>query len=80
MLYSYLTISPPVRPLFFEFDKPEYAGVEEQFLVGGDLLITPVLHKGKKEVKGYFPEAGGVWRDWYTHKVRLLSAATKPKS
>lgn len=53
----------------FEFEKPEYASVEEQFLVGGDILITPMLKKGETKVKGYFPEAGGEWRDWYTHKV-----------
>jgi alpha-glucosidase len=55
----------------FEFDKPEYSAVEEQFLVGGDLLITPVLKKGETKVKGHFPEAGGEWRDWYTDKVGL---------
>lgn len=47
--------------------------VEEQFLVGSDLLITPVMREGETKVTGYFPEAGGVWRDWYTHKVSLDS-------
>jgi hypothetical protein len=62
-------ISPPIRPLFFEFEGTGLVGSEDQFLVGRELLITPVLEQGRIEVTGYFPEAGGVWRDWYTHKV-----------
>jgi alpha-glucosidase len=63
---------PPVRPLVFEFPEPQYAGVEEQFLVGPNLYITPVLKEGGKSVKGIFPKDGGAWRDWFTHKVSLI--------
>jgi hypothetical protein len=62
--------------LFFEFDKPELAGVEEQWLIGDSLLITPVLREGETEVKGYFPNAGGAWRDWYTHHVSRATPST----
>lgn len=64
---------PPVNPLFFEFDKPDLFGLDTQFLVGQHILVTPVLHEGHTEVKGYFPSDGGkvTWRDWYTHEVSL---------
>jgi hypothetical protein len=63
---------PPVRPLFFEFDDAKYFAVEEQFMVGPSLLITPVLHEGKAAVTGYFPSSGQTtWRDWTTGEVRI---------
>ncbi|KAI0641236.1 glycosyl hydrolases family 31-domain-containing protein, partial [Trametes meyenii] len=63
--------SPPVRALFFEFpDEPELFAVDRQFLVGRDLLVTPVLTPNVSTVEGIFPGQGRViWRDWYTHKV-----------
>lgn len=62
--------SPPVRPLFFEFDDARLLAVEEQFMVGPSLLVTPVVHEGKTAVTGYFPSEGGVtWRDWYSGEV-----------
>lgn len=45
--------APPVRALFFEFpDEPELFDVDKQFLVGRDILITPVLDPGKTIVEG----------------------------
>jgi alpha-glucosidase len=62
--------TPPVRPLFFEFlDEPELLGLDKQFLVGGALLVTPVLEPNVTSVKGVIP--GGPhtrWRDWWTHE------------
>ncbi|XP_027730072.1 lysosomal alpha-glucosidase-like isoform X2 [Vombatus ursinus] len=53
------------RPLFFEFpqDKNTYA-LDQQFLWGRNLLVTPVLEPGVDAVIGYFPI--GVWYDYYT--------------
>lgn len=66
-------IRPPVRPLFFEFDDAKYFAVEEQFMVGPSLLITPVLHQGKTTVTGHFPSSGQTtWRDWSTGEVSAL--------
>jgi alpha-glucosidase len=63
---------PPVRPMFFEFDDAKLLAVEEQFMVGPSLLITPVLHQGKAAVTGYFPSSDGTtWRDWTTGEVDL---------
>ncbi|XP_074057924.1 lysosomal alpha-glucosidase-like isoform X2 [Macrotis lagotis] len=53
------------RPLFFEFpqDKNTYA-LDQQFLWGRNLLVTPVLESGVDAVTGYFPQ--GIWYDYYT--------------
>ncbi|KAF8154898.1 glycosyl hydrolases family 31-domain-containing protein [Crassisporium funariophilum] len=63
------TGTPPVRALFYEFpNEPELFGVSDQFLVGGDILVTPVLEPGVSTVDALFPGRGSVtWRDWYTH-------------
>lgn len=63
--------TPPVRALFFEFpDEPELFTVDSQFLVGRDILVTPVLHPNVSAVDGMFPGRGKViWRDWYTHEA-----------
>ncbi|KIM36315.1 glycoside hydrolase family 31 protein [Hebeloma cylindrosporum] len=63
--------TPPVRALFFEFpDEPETFGIDSQFLVGRDILVTPVLAPNVSTVTAIFPGQGRViWRDWYTHDV-----------
>ncbi|KAM5542308.1 hypothetical protein V8D89_004181 [Ganoderma adspersum] len=63
--------SPPARALFFEFpDEPELFDVDRQYLIGRDLLVTPVLTPNVSTVDGIFPGQGRViWRDWYTHEV-----------
>ncbi|THU98206.1 hypothetical protein K435DRAFT_828477 [Dendrothele bispora CBS 962.96] len=63
--------TPPVRPLFFEFpDEPELFGLDRQFLVGSDILVTPVLTPNVTSVEGILPGRGKViWRDFFTHQV-----------
>ncbi|KAI0354750.1 hypothetical protein OH77DRAFT_1548060 [Trametes cingulata] len=70
--------TPPVRALFFEFpDEPELFSVDQQFLVGRDILVTPVLEPNATTVSGIFPGRGRVvWRDWYTHEVVNTSSGT----
>ena len=44
---------PPVKALFFEFpDDPELFAVDRQWLVGSDILVTPVLTPGATTVDG----------------------------
>ncbi|KAI6119733.1 glycoside hydrolase family 31 protein [Pisolithus croceorrhizus] len=59
---------PPIRALFYEFpDEPELFTVDRQWLVGKDILVTPVLEPGQTTVQGIFPGRGNViWRDWWT--------------
>ncbi|KAJ7807951.1 glycosyl hydrolases family 31-domain-containing protein, partial [Mycena leptocephala] len=63
--------TPPVRALFWEFpDEAELFAVDRQFLVGRDILVTPVLTSNVSTVDGIFPGRGKtIWRDWYTHDV-----------
>ncbi|GJE89296.1 glycoside hydrolase family 31 protein [Phanerochaete sordida] len=70
--------TPPVRALFFEFpDEPELFAVDTQFMVGRDLLITPVLTPNVSTVDGFLPGHGRtIWRDWYTHEVVNASIGT----
>lgn len=57
--------TPPIRALFWEFpDEPELFGVDRQFLVGRDILVTPVLEPGVATVAGE-----------YKRYLRLLSAS-----
>ena len=45
--------TPPVRALFFEFpDEPELFAIDQQFLVGADILVTPVLSPNATSVPG----------------------------
>ncbi|KAF7304057.1 Glycoside hydrolase family 31 protein [Mycena indigotica] len=63
--------TPPVRALFWEYpNQPELFAVDRQFLIGRDILVTPVLTPNVSTVDGIFPGKGkSVWRDWYTHDV-----------
>ncbi|KAJ7318767.1 glycosyl hydrolases family 31-domain-containing protein [Mycena albidolilacea] len=66
-----LSGTPPVRALFWEFpNEPELFAIDRQFLVGRDILVTPVLTPNVSSVDGIFPGRGKtIWRDWYTHDV-----------
>ena len=56
---------PTVRPLWWEFPGDEQAvGVDDQYLLGPDLLVAPVTKQGAKERSVYFP-AGAKWVDFF---------------
>lgn len=45
--------TPPVRALFFEFpDEPDLFSVDNQFLIGDAILVTPVLEPNTTSVQG----------------------------
>ncbi|WOH06359.1 hypothetical protein DCAR_0625785 [Daucus carota subsp. sativus] len=48
---------PVCRHLFLHYPDDDYVHslTYEQFLVGTEILVVPVLDKGKKKVKAYFP-------------------------
>ncbi|CAK5271435.1 unnamed protein product [Mycena citricolor] len=71
--------TPTVRALFWEFpDDPSLFSVDRQFLVGPDILVTPVLEPNVSTVHGVFPghSTGTIWRDWYTYKPITGPSAT----
>ncbi|MCO1580370.1 glycoside hydrolase family 31 protein [Crossiella sp. SN42] len=57
---------PPMRPLFLEFpDDPRSWLVEDEFLLGPDLLVAPVTEAGARERAVHLP-AGARWTDAWT--------------
>ncbi|KAK6387917.1 hypothetical protein LTR65_008372 [Meristemomyces frigidus] len=74
---SHTTGSTVMRALAWEFPQdPTLAAVDNQFLLGPSLLITPVLGQGMTEVQGIFPGVaqGEVWYDWYTQEAVSVQA------
>lgn len=56
------------RPLHFEFPSdPATAAINEQFLWGSSLLVSPVLYEGRNFVNAYFPDA--LWYDLWTGRL-----------
>ncbi|KAJ4366450.1 hypothetical protein N0V83_008086 [Neocucurbitaria cava] len=66
---AHSTGSTVMRALAWEFpNEPQLAGVDNQFLLGSNILVTPVLEPQVDTVKGVFPGIvdGEVWYDWYS--------------
>lgn len=66
---AHTTGSTVMRALAWEFpNEPQLAGVDTQFLLGPNILVTPVLEPQVDTVKGVFPGIidGTSWYDWYT--------------
>ncbi|WVR04138.1 hypothetical protein IAU60_001137 [Kwoniella sp. DSM 27419] len=60
--------TPVIQPLFHQFPSTSYLGIDSQFLIGSDVLITPVLQPNESTVSGLFPSSNGTfWIDWWTH-------------
>jgi alpha-glucosidase len=56
---------PVLRPLWFEYpDDTRGLLVDDEFLLGGDLLVAPVLREHARARRVYFP-AGADWFDWW---------------
>ena len=57
---------PVVRHLFLHYpDDPNTHELKYQFLLGSDLMVAPVLDKGRDTVDVYFPR-GSQWTDLWT--------------
>lgn len=69
---AHTTGSTVMRALAWEFpNDPSLAAVDNQFLLGPALLVTPVLGQGMASVNGVFPGVaqGQVWYDWYSQEA-----------
>ncbi len=54
--------TPVMRPLFYDYPNDETAwGIEDEYLLGPDLLVAPVVYEGARERKVYLPE--GLWTE-----------------
>ncbi len=61
--------APVMRPLFYDFPADQAAWqVEDSYMFGPDLLVSPVMEPGVTERKVYLP-AGATWKDAYTGQV-----------
>ncbi|MBI4749218.1 MAG: DUF4968 domain-containing protein [Acidobacteria bacterium] len=60
------TGQPVMRPLWYQFphDQNTYL-IDDQYLIGSDLLVAPVVKQGATKRRVYFP-AGTDWIDWWT--------------
>jgi alpha-glucosidase len=63
------TGAPVLRPLWFnypnDFNTYDAPLGQDEYLVGDDLLVAPVLQQGATERGVYFPK-GDAWLDWWT--------------
>jgi alpha-glucosidase len=65
---------PLWRPLCFEFPEDSRAAeIEDQIMVGPDLMLAPVTKKGRRSRSVYLP--AGVWTDYWTGE-RVLGLHT----
>lgn len=64
---AHRTGRPHVRPLMLEFPNDPQAARDDQFLLGRNLLVAPVMEPGAVTRQVYLP-AGTSWFDWYTKR------------
>jgi len=55
-----MTGEPMIRNLEYEFPGKGYEGIKDQFLLGGKIMIAPVIKKGQRSREVVFPE--GRWQ------------------
>lgn len=61
--------APVMRPLFYDFPEDKACwSVEDSYMFGPDLLVSPVMEAGAVERMVYLP-AGTDWTDAYTKKA-----------
>jgi len=61
--------TPIMRPLFFDFKDDKAAwDVDDQYMFGPDIMVSPVLEAGAQSRKVYLP-AGSTWTDAWTGEV-----------
>ncbi|XP_076148442.1 neutral alpha-glucosidase AB isoform X2 [Alosa pseudoharengus] len=64
---AYRTGQPVMRPLWVEYPKDTATfTMDDQFLIGKDLLVHPVTEEGSRGVTAYLPGHGEVWYDVHT--------------
>ncbi|KAG7464514.1 hypothetical protein MATL_G00166420 [Megalops atlanticus] len=65
--HAHRTGHPPMRPLWVEYpeDVATFA-IDDEFLLGRDLLVHPVTDEGARGVTAYLPGSTEVWYDVHT--------------
>lgn len=57
----------PIRPLFLEFDTPGLERVNDQFLLGADVMVAPVIRRKQQTRQVVLPP--GQWHDWWSSRT-----------
>ena len=58
---------PLQRPMFLHYaDQVEFVDCQDQYLLGADLLVAPVLEDGARDREFVIPRDSGVWIDVWT--------------
>lgn len=61
--------TPPMRPLFFDFPEDKVAWeIENQYMLGPNLLVAPILYEGQRTREIYLPQ-GINWHDLWTGEI-----------
>jgi alpha-glucosidase len=61
---------PAMRPLIFEYpEREEFAGTEDEFMFGDDILVAPVLHEGMTRRDVALPP--GRWFNYWTDSTAI---------
>lgn len=58
---------PIVRPLWLYDQRPDALDINQEFLLGEDLLVAPVVQPRSRRRRVYFPP--GAWVHWWSGKV-----------
>jgi alpha-glucosidase (family GH31 glycosyl hydrolase) len=53
------TGEPIARPLIYNYPKSDYGNIKDQFMLGTDILVAPVVQKGARSRSVVFPQ--GTW-------------------
>ncbi|GAE95270.1 alpha-xylosidase [Gracilibacillus boraciitolerans JCM 21714] len=66
---AHLKGSPIIRPMFYNFPQDKAAWeVEDSYMFGDDLLISPILYEGQTEKRIYLPTSTK-WVDVYSGEI-----------
>uniref|UniRef100_A0A4W4HH77 Glycoside hydrolase family 31 N-terminal domain-containing protein n=1 Tax=Electrophorus electricus TaxID=8005 RepID=A0A4W4HH77_ELEEL len=64
---AHKTGQPVMRPLWVEYPKDTASfAIDDEFLIGRDLLVHPVTEEGARGLTAYLPGHGEVWYDVHT--------------
>lgn len=65
--HAYHTGEPVMRPLWVDYPQdPATFALDDEFLLGSDLLVHPVTEEGARGVTAYLPGKDEVWFDIHT--------------
>lgn len=63
--------TPMVKSLWYEFPSQfsKLRTRDTQYMLGSNLLVSPVIEPNADHVKAFFPQAGGSWRNIFSYEA-----------